>query len=181
MADLEEVFKTLVDESTGAGEALVSRVEGEAGAAQAGSIGFAFKDSSGNVILPALTADGKIPVDTESAAGTIIRGNATVAGTGGVASDVVVLTLTVNEVYNMADYMGAASRIAKWEIVLDDNGSETVLDTFITGPGQFSFSKNPKNLEFSAGATGTQQLILRGTALFAGTDLHGRISIIDKP
>jgi hypothetical protein len=181
MADLEEVFKILKDDGTGAGEAPVSRVEGEAGAAKEGLIGFSFKDSSGNVVLPALTASGKIPVDSEAAAGTIIRDVSTASGTGGVATDVVTLTLTTSEEYNMADYMGASSRIAKWEIVLDDNGSESVLDTFITGPGQFTFSEEPKNLEFTAGATGTQQLILRGTALFATTDLHGRVSIIDKP
>lgn len=181
MADLEEVFKTLVDDATGAGEAPVSRVEGEAAAGKEGSIGFSFKDSSGNVILPALTAAGKIPVDAESVAGTVIRDNATVAGTSGVAADVVTLTLVANEIYNMADYIGASSRIAKWEIVQNDNGSETTLDVFITGPGQFSFSENPKNLSVTAGATGTQELILRGTALFKGTDLHGRMSIIDLP
>jgi len=60
MADPRESFATLEDSSTGAGEALISRVEGEAAAAQAGSIGFSFKDSSGNVILPALDASGFI-------------------------------------------------------------------------------------------------------------------------
>jgi len=60
MADPRESFATLEDSSTGAGEALISRVEGEAAAAQAGSIGFSFKDSSGNVILPSLTAGGFI-------------------------------------------------------------------------------------------------------------------------
>lgn len=181
MADLEEVFKTLEDSVTGAGEALTARDEGEAAAGATGGIGFSFKDSSGNVILPALTADGKIPVDTEAAAGTAIRGNASLNGVSGVATDVVTLTLAVDEIYNCSDFMGASSRIAKWEVVWDDNGSETVLDTFITGPGQFSFSENPKNLSITAGAVGTQELILRGTALFRTTDLHGRISIIDLP
>lgn len=181
MADLEEVFKILKDDATGAGEAPVSRIEGEAGAGKEGMIGFAFKDSSGNVVLPALTADGKLPVDTAAVAGTVIRDVNTAAGVGGVANDVITLTLTTNEVYNMADFMGASSRIAKWEVVLNDNATETVLDTFITGPGQFTFAEEPKNLEFTAGATGTQELILRGTALFASTDLHGRVSIIDKP
>ncbi len=181
MADLEEVFKITQDSVTGAGEAPVARDEGEAASGHGGLIGFSFKDSSGNVILPALTAAGKIPVDTAAVAGTVIRANATVAGTGGVAADVVTLTLAVNEVYNMADFMGASSRIAKWEIVWNNNGVETVLDVFITGPGQFSFAEEPKNLQVTAGATGTQELILRGTALFRGTDLHGRFSIIDLP
>ena len=181
MADLEEVFKILKDDGTGAGEAPVSRVEGEAGAAKEGLIGFSFKDSSGNVILPALTAAGKIPVDTSAVAGTVIRDHQTAAGTATVATDVVTLTLVTNEVYNMADYMGSTSRICKWEVVQNDNATETVLDVFITGPGQFTFAEEPKNLTVTAGATGTQELILRGTPLFASTDLHGRMSIIDLP
>lgn len=181
MADLEEVFKITQDSVTGAGEAPIAREEGEAGAGQGGLIGFSFKDSSGNVVLPALTAAGKLPVDTAAAAGTVIRDAQTVAGTGGVAADVITLTLVNDEVYNMSDYIGASSRIAKWELIWNNNGAETQLDAFITGPGQFSFSEEPKNLQITAGSTGTQELILRGTALFRGTDLHGRVSIIDLP
>jgi hypothetical protein len=65
MADPRESFATLEDSGTGAGEALISRTEGEAAAAQAGSIAFSFKDSSGNVILPALNAAGNIGVTIE--------------------------------------------------------------------------------------------------------------------
>jgi hypothetical protein len=61
MADPRESFATLED-GTGEGQALASRQEGDASAAQNGSIGFAFKDSSGNVILPALDASGNVQV-----------------------------------------------------------------------------------------------------------------------
>lgn len=60
MADLRESFATLQDATTEEGKALIARIEGEAAAAQNGSIGFAFKDSSGNVILPALDAAGNV-------------------------------------------------------------------------------------------------------------------------
>ena len=60
MADPRESFATLEDSVSGAGEALISRIEGEAAASQAGSIGFSFKDSTGNVILPQLDASGFI-------------------------------------------------------------------------------------------------------------------------
>ena len=52
MADLREVFPILQDSATGEGEAPISRIEGEAAAAQEGLIGFAFKDSSGNRFFP---------------------------------------------------------------------------------------------------------------------------------
>lgn len=184
MADIQEVFKIIEDEGTGNGEALRKRQEGDAAAGQNGSIGFAFKDDSGNVVLPALTSDGKIPVDTETAAGTVVRGRETLVSgsvTAGSDNDVVTLTLTPSQQYSMSDYMGSTTRICKWTLVQNDNGSETILDVFFTGPGQYSFSENPKNLSFSSGATGTQELILRGNPLNTATDLHGRVSIIDLP
>lgn len=62
MADLRESFPTLQDATTDEGKSLIARQEGDAAAAQNGAIGFAFKDSSGNVILPALDAAGNVPV-----------------------------------------------------------------------------------------------------------------------
>jgi hypothetical protein len=59
MADPRTSFATLEDGSA-VGQVLKARVEGDASAAQNGSIGFSFKDSSGNVILPALAAGGQI-------------------------------------------------------------------------------------------------------------------------
>ena len=69
MADVNEIFYILADSSTGAGEAAISRIEGEAAAGIAGLIGFAFKDSSGNVVLPQLDSQGRLPVTEEAAAG----------------------------------------------------------------------------------------------------------------
>lgn len=76
MADLRESFATLEDSSTQEGKALAARQEGDAAASQNGSIGFAYKDSSGNVILPALDAAGNVPVvvDHESAEGDAASG-----------------------------------------------------------------------------------------------------------
>lgn len=78
MADLRESFATLEDASTQEGKALIARQEGDVAAAQNGSIGFAFKDSSGNVILPSLDANGNLPVwvdfdyqEGDAAAGTM--------------------------------------------------------------------------------------------------------------
>jgi hypothetical protein len=65
MADLRESFATLQDATTEEGKALIARIEGEAAAAQNGAIGFAFKDSSGNVVLPALNAAGNLGVSVE--------------------------------------------------------------------------------------------------------------------
>lgn len=62
MADIRESFATLEDSATQEGKALAARQEGDAAAAQNGAIGFAFKDSSGDVVLPSLDAAGNVPV-----------------------------------------------------------------------------------------------------------------------
>jgi len=183
MSDLKESFAILEDDVTGAGEAAISRVEGEAGAGKAGLIGFSFKDSSGNVVLPALTAAGKLPVDIVAVAGTILRGKGLLDSgsvSAGADNDVVTIVLTVSEVYNMADYMSSCSRDCTWTLVHDDNGTEEVLESWYTGAGQYTYSEEPKNLQITAGATGTQELILRGNPRKA-SDLHGRVSIVDIP
>lgn len=183
MADLRESFAILEDVVSGEGKALGARIEGEAAAGVLGSIGFSFKDSSGNVVLPALTAEGKIAVDTQATPGTIIRDHAIIDSgsvTANADNDVVILPLAVNEVYNMADYMSSCSRNCTWTLVHDDNGVEEVLESWYSGAGQYTFTEEPKNLEFNSGATGTQRLILRGKPTKA-SDLHGRVSVIQKP
>lgn len=65
MADIRESFATLENVSTQEGAVLGARTEGEAAAGIQGSVGFAFKDSSGNVVLPQLSPAGEIYVSTE--------------------------------------------------------------------------------------------------------------------
>ena len=61
MADPRESFPTL-ENASDEGVVLRARQEGDAAASQNGSIAFSFKDSSGNVILPALDAAGNVKV-----------------------------------------------------------------------------------------------------------------------
>jgi len=62
MADLRESFATLEDTGTSEGKALAAVQQGDSAAAKNGALGFAFKDSTGNAILPALDAAGNVPV-----------------------------------------------------------------------------------------------------------------------
>lgn len=155
MADLREAFGTLEDAATGAGEALISRIEGEAAAGQNGSIGFAFKDNSGNVILPTLTADGRLPV-SQNAAGTCLSGNDKVVGS---ATEVQVLeiSLAAGETYKELDITVSCFRDAIFRIahVNDPAGTptETDLGEVLVGPGSFTQHLNHKCMEFVAGAT----------------------------
>jgi hypothetical protein len=168
MADVNEVFNILADSSTGAGEAAISRIEGEAAASIAGLIGFSFKDSSGNVVLPSLDASGRLPVVTDAVAGTcynehgeLAAGSTTIAKVTGAE-----ITLAAAETYTNISATGCCLRTSLFEVThIDDEGvgdTETILEEFIVGPGQFSFQTSLHCLDLdTTGGTGTIVLTLR--------------------
>jgi hypothetical protein len=189
MADVNEVFNILADSSTGAGEAAISRTEGEVAAAIAGLIGFAFKDSSGNVVLPSLDAQGRIPVtDTtgicHNAHGELAAGSATLAKVTGAE-----ITLDAGKVYSNISVTGSCLRTSLFEVVhIDDEGvtdTEVVLEEFIVGPGQFSFQTSLDCLQLdTTGGTGTIVLTLRaknfGSTPSALSSLRGTVACLEK-
>jgi hypothetical protein len=167
MADVAEVFNILADSSTGAGEAAISRIEGEASSAIAGMIGFSFKDSSGNVILPQLAADGSVPVTT-TPPGTCLNEHGELAAGSGTLAKVTgaELTLAAGEVYTNISVTGSCLRPSLFEVVhIDDEGvtdTETVLEEFVVGPGQYTFQTSLDCLELdTTGGTGTIVLTVR--------------------
>jgi len=190
MADVNEVFNILADSATGAGEAAISRIEGEAAAAIAGLIGFAFKDSSGNVVLPALDSQGRLPVISDAVAGTcynnhgeLSAGSATLAKVTGAE-----IALTAGKIYTNINVSGSCLRTSLFELVhIDDEGvtdTEVVLEEFIVGPGQFTFQADMKCLEIdTTGGTGTIVLTLRAKN-FTGTpsalsSLRGTVAALE--
>ena len=191
MADIAEVFNILADSSTGAGEAAISRIEGEASAGIAGLVGFSFKDFSGNVVLPQLDAQGRLPVTEDAAAGAcfnahgeLAAGSATMAKVTGAE-----LAVTAGNVYHTISATGCCLRSSLFEVVhIDDEGVtdvETVLEEFIVGPGQFSFQTKLHCLEIdTTGGTGVIVISLRAKN-FAGTpsalsSLRGSLSALER-
>lgn len=188
MADVNEVFNILADSATGSGEAAISRIEGEASASIAGLIGFSFKDSSGNVVLPQLDPSGRLPVTDiagicHNAHGELAVGSATLAKVTGAE-----ITLDAAKTYTHISATGTCLRSSLFEVVhIDDEGvgdTETVLEEFIVGPGQFSFQTDLKCLDLdTTGGTGTIVLTLRAKN-FTGTpsalsSLRGTLSAIE--
>ena len=191
MADINEVFNILADSSTGAGEAAISRIEGEASAAIAGLIGFSFKDSSGDVVLPQLDAQGRLPITGDAVAGAcfnahgeLAAGSLTIAKVTGAE-----ITLTAAKVYHAISATGCCLRSSLFEVThIDDEGvgdTETILEEFIVGPGQFSFQTSLDCLELdTTGGTGTIVLTLRAKN-FTGTpsalsSLRGTIAALEQ-
>lgn len=174
MADLRESFPTLENVLTSEGVALGARAEGDAAAGIQGSIGFAFKDSSGNVVLPQLNSQGQIQVTSELA-GNGKRARGTVAGSGTQVT-VATLALVAGKKYENLDFVVSCFRDAVFSIIWNDNGVESILADALVGPGQFSFHAKLEELEFTAG-TGTQQILVKALNLGALSDFRAALSI----
>lgn len=184
MADLEEVFKITANSGTGAGIAPIARVEGEAAAAQSGLIGFSFKDSSGNVVLPQLTASGALPVDTSGVAGTCLKA---VGENAGSLSEVTLATITgqLSKSYAQVELIASCLRSTRFRVVyVDDAGgtpAETELYSGIAGPGQFTICCVLRcGVTDTSGGTGTQEFRALGQNLFRASTMDAAIALLES-
>lgn len=172
MSDLRSLFPVLEDVGTGAGAALAKVQQGDAGAAKNGLIGFAFKDASGNVILPQLDAAGRIKVTSD--VGATLVDAAKVAGSA-TEVEVAKITLTVNKVYTEISAHASCFRDAAFRIYHNDDGAETDLGFILCGPGDFTGEMLPMGLEVTAGATGTQEIVIKALNLNSLSDFRATI------
>ena len=162
MADPRESFATLEDSSTGAGEALISRVEGEAAAAQAGSIGFSFKDISGNVVLPSLDVNGNIRIATDdrlclkSPAGELAAGSASIVAVTGAS-----ITLAVDTDYDNVGFIFSSRRDSLFQLIQTNDATVTVIAEFIVGAGQYTVVGELHCFKITTGSTGIQTLSVK--------------------
>lgn len=222
MADVRESFTTLEGASQ-EGLALRSVQEGEAVASKNGSLGFAFKDASGNAIAPALNASGEVvtnaltdaelratavPVlgpltDSELRAtavpvsgpltdaqlraapvpvtfGTVTGDGRRARGTAGGSLTLVTvatLTLAVSESYENLDFIVSCFRDARFQVILNDDGTETIIADALCGPGAFSFHGQMSEAEIASGASGTQQILIKALNLNATSDFYASVSV----
>jgi hypothetical protein len=173
MADEAPLFKILQNAS-GTAEAIDKVESGDAPGTKNGVLAFGFRDSAGNVILPQLTAGGAIPVDSNASMGTPIKARGENAGSL-TSVDVATITLAVDESYDDIEAVGSCLRESLFQIIWNDDGSETILGEFLVGAGQYSFHWGCDCVSFTAGASGTQQLILRAKNLDKVSTLRGNI------
>lgn len=188
--DLRESFPSTEDRVTGAGVPLAASIEGQASAAQQGAIGFAYKDSTGNLILPQLDSQNRLPV-TLTGQGTRFRAHGDIAGallsaTGSGYSNfqsVCSINLTANK--TIGDFGGKVSsrRASYFQLVYSDNASSVILDSSIVDAGQYTaaLGLGPSEDTFSvpASAISPKLSVLAGN-LDTGkiSDLHGTISVL---
>lgn len=178
MADVREVFPILEDASN-VGSVPAKSQAGDSATGKVGMTVFGFRDSSGNLVLPQLNASGQVPVSL-AASGTCLDATGNNAGS---LTEVTVatITLTASEEYTAIEAHVACTRAAKFSLVHHDNGADTVLAVILTGPGQFSVQFNLDCLEFTAGATGTQELRVRGLNLDKAATMYATVACMQKP
>jgi hypothetical protein len=167
MADVQEVFRILKDGSDNGTATDLAIDATTAAAALQGLVGFAFKDSTGKVILPQLTADGKLPVDTEAFGGTCRNAKGEHAGSTSLV-DVTgaEITITGGVSANQIEATVSCLRTALFQIVYVDDADvtpvETVISECLVGAGQYSFKMGGRCLvQDVSGGTGTQKIKLK--------------------
>jgi hypothetical protein len=206
MSNEREVF-TILEDADGAGVALKKKAEGDAAAGanlvpaavgkKAGNFvllpvstegsdigdampGLVAKDAAGDLKYLKVNADGEVLVSAEQE-GTEIADEASVLGVLATQTEVVALTLAASEDYQDVEVLASCTQPCLWEIIQTNDETDTRKASFLTGPGQFSFSKLFKHIKFSAGASGTQELKLMGTQLSGkASDMNGYMAVIQK-
>lgn len=183
MVDEAELFNTLDD--GGAGAAPKKMQEGDSPTTANGLIGFSFKDSSGNVVLPTLDASGRVPVTPEApgvcyyANGELAAGSLSLADITGANA-----TLALEKSYSKIGGIFSCLQTSLGQIVhVDDSAGtpvETVLGEFIVGPGQFTFCCELHCFILSTvGNTGVQDLKLKGQNFRKLSSMRGSVSALE--
>jgi hypothetical protein len=175
MANLRESFPTLENTTTEEGVALGARIEGQSSAGVNGAIGFAFKDVDGNVVLPQLNAQGQVPVTMEQVGNNLYaRGE-----NAGSATEVLLATiaLATSKTYEDIFLQVSCFRDTEFRLTWNNNGVETELAAALVGPGSLTFGQLLEGVEFTSGATGTQQLKIYGQNQNALSTMKATIAV----
>lgn len=189
MADERASFPSLED-AGGIGQALRQVQEGESVASKNGSLAWAFKDgsgnaiaapvrtigdaaaglpvlpaaafrdSAGNLVFPQLNSANQLPV-TFAATGNGKKGRGELLAGSGTLVTIATITLANSKTYDNLAYIVSCFRDALFQVIWNDDGAETVLADALCGPGQFTFHGTLPDAEFTTGATGTQELLIK--------------------
>jgi hypothetical protein len=143
--------------------------------------GLVAKDGSGNFKYLLINNEGELVVSNEPNGSNLDETAIVTPASINTLTTVVNVTLAVDEVYESIEVRGSCSFPVKWELVQVNDVTLTVLDSFLTGPGQYTFTMKYDSMVITAGASGTQQLRLRGTQLQGSvSDMHGYVGAFQK-
>lgn len=179
MSHSRESFPTLEDQITLEGVAAHKSENGDASAGKVGATVWAFKDSVGNLVHPQLNTEGAVVVSSEGA------GIPKQATSGGEVAGSLTLTticevaLTAAKTHGKISANGSCFKETIFYVIQQDDVANTILASFIVGPGHYSFECNLGTTEIISGATGTQKLLLRAKNFIKASDFLGNISCLE--
>ena len=179
MSHVRESFPILEDALTKEGVAPHKSENGDASAGKIGVTTWAFKDSSGNLVHPTLTPEGKLPVDFQGAGvPKVATSNGEITGAL-TLTDVCEVALTANKTVGKISVTGACFREAIFYLVHKNDAIETIISSFIVGAEAYTANVNLGEYEVTTGNTGTQKLILKAKNLNKESDFLGSFSCIE--
>lgn len=181
MADTKEIFNILEDASNN-GTAPSAVAEGDAAAGKTAVDVLVCKDASGNLQHIPLNASSQVPVSFD--AGTVQAPQTAVVTVTALDTDtdVVTATLSTSSSYKVNWFEASNNRPSRWELVQNDNASETTLANGWTNSGDYKWNSEGSCIQFTTGATGTQELIIRGQQDSGGfSDMRGNLVITLLP
>ena len=184
MADKNPVFNTLQNLGDSEGAPIHKGIEGETTAGKNAAPGLVAKDDSGNFIYLKTNSAGELIVSQDSSELANLKTTAEVVGSG---TEVLVakITLTASKVYKGLGWVASCFRDTIFRIVsVDDVGGtpveDVLVDGILCGPGDFTDSEYLKNMEFTAGSTGVQELQILAVNLNSTSDLRGTLTISEE-
>ena len=178
--DLRTSVMILEDSSSQAGLPLHKVLEGDAVAAKnalpalvakvAGTNVFTYLkvDPSTGAVL--MTSEGA-SVCKKSPAGELAAGSATLALVTGAE-----ITLTASAVYEEISFVVSSRRDSLFQIIQQDDTTDTILAEIVVGSGAYTFSSQLHCLSITAGATGVQKLKVKAKNFEALSSLRATIT-----
>lgn len=177
MADLRTSYTVLEDASTQAGLPLHKALSGESSSAKNAHGAFSYTDAAGNFQYAKVNANREVIVSLESADLASLSDFGTIAGNASFTA-VATIALVVDAVYRDITLIPYCTRDAQFKLVWDDDGAETDLTAPVgVNAGQVSDDITFGKLTFTAGASGSQNLIVYAKNLNAPSDLHATIAL----
>jgi hypothetical protein len=165
----------ILEDASGAGVPLTKSLEGDSASGKIGSTHFAFKDLSGNLALPQLDAQGRIPVSSEVQGTRVSSGGQSVAGTLSTVSPVVIASISLVAGKKYVDLMAKVSSRRGSMFVMQwlDGVTIHALDYAIVDAGQYNakLGGDKTELDIPGGAT-TPVLQIIGYNFDVVTDLQ---------
>ena len=181
MTDLRSATTILEVSGTEAGAPLHKALEGDAIAAKNAHGALIAKNGAGNFKYLLVDDNGAVVMTSETAATMAhLSANGKVVGSGSFVS-IATITLTPDLEYENIGFVVGCYRDAEFRIIHLNNVTPIVLaQGFLVGAGSLSLTETLKNLKFTAGSTGAQELTIQGLNQNALSDLRATVTVDER-